>query len=619
MTKQEILLGNGAIALGLVEAGCQVVTSYPGTPSSEILPEVIRFVKSADLDTYVEWSINEKVALDTAFAASITGKRAACCMKQVGLNVAADSLMSCAYMGTRGGFVIISADDPGPHSSQTEQDSRFMARLAKVPVLDPSNPQEARDMVSLAMDISEEFRVPVVLRPAIRVCHARQGITFDSLPRGDRKAAFERDPQRWAATPRFRLTLHRELNKKLNEIAHRFETLSHYNFHTLESGRTYPLGIIAGGVPYSVIRDILVEEHRTDIPVLKIGTPFPFPERLAAEFSAACERVLVLEETDTVIEYLLRNKDQVLGRLSGHVPSEGELVPSVLYSIVSHTLEELGLKKLRQAEDHEAPKLVASLALPVRRPTLCPGCPHRAAFFAIRKAEPKAIFASDIGCYTLGLNLGAVDTCLDMGAAITMASGFYHSFAQDGITQAIVATIGDSTFFHSGTAGLLNAVYNGARFVLVILDNQTTAMTGMQPTPELGIRADGSAGTAVSLERIVAGCGCNFIEVVDPYDIKKMTDAIKKASKYVSSPDGGIAVIIARHPCVIAYPKEAIPEKKRVKVSDACVECNICIENFECPALYHDQGLGRVNVNRDLCVDCGVCIQVCPKGAIVEA
>jgi indolepyruvate ferredoxin oxidoreductase, alpha subunit len=619
MTKQEILLGNGAIALGLVEAGCQVVTSYPGTPSSEILPEVIRFVKSAHLDTYVEWSTNEKVALDTAFAASITGKRAACCMKQVGLNVAADSLMSSAYLGTRGGFVIISADDPGPHSSQTEQDSRFMARLAKVPVLDPSNPQEAREMVSLAMDISEEFSVPVVLRPAIRVCHARQSITFNSFPRGDRKASFERNPQRWAATPLFRLTLHRELNKKLRKIAERFETLSRYNFHTLQSGRTYPFGVIAGGVPYSVIRDILWEEHRTDIPVLKIGTPFPFPERVAAEFTAACDRVLVLEETDTVIEYFLQNKHKVLGRLSGHVPSEGELIPSLLYDIVSHTLEELGLKNLCQAEDREASQLVASLELPVRRPTLCPGCPHRAAFFAIRKAGPKAIFSSDIGCYTLGLNLGAVDTCLDMGAAITMASGFYHSFAQDEITQPIVATIGDSTFFHSGTAGLLNAVYNGARFIMVILDNQTTAMTGMQPTPELGIRADGSRGKAVSLERIVAGCGCDFIEVIDPYDIKKMTDAIKKASKYVNSPDGGIAVIIARHPCVIAYPEEGIPEKIRVEVTDACVECNVCLESFECPALYHDQELGRVNVNRDLCVDCGVCIQVCPKGAIVEA
>jgi len=619
MTRQEILLGNGAIALGLVESGCKVVTSYPGTPSSEILPEVVRLVKSEGLDTYVEWSTNEKVALDTAYAASITGKRAACCMKQVGLNVAADSLMSAAYTGTVGGLVIISCDDPGPHSSQTEQDTRFMARLAKVPVLDPSNPQEAREMVGLAMDISEEFRIPVILRPAIRVCHARQNISFGPIKKNDQKASFEKNPQRWAATPRFRLILHGELNKKLKKIGKRFEDLSQYNFHNLESGKRYPFGIIAGGVPYSVIRDFLSEEKRTDIPVLKIGTPYPFPESLAAEFMSACDRVLVIEETDTVIEYLLRDRDKVLGRLSGHVPPEGELVPQVVYKLVNKTLGELKLRQLKEEEDHEAKELVEGLKLPVRRPTLCPGCPERSAFFAIRKTRPKAIFTSDIGCYTLGLNLGAVDTCLDMGAAITIAAGFYHSFAQDAVEQPIVATIGDSTFFHAGPVGLLNAVYNGARFILVILDNLTTAMTGMQPTPALGIKADGSKGKAIPLERIIAGCGVDFIEVVDPYDIKKTTSLLKKAVKYVKDPKGGIAVIIARHPCVIAYPDEAIPQKKKVTITEDCVECNFCLDRFECPALYHDQELGRVNINREICVDCGVCIQVCPKGAIVEA
>lgn len=618
MNRQEVLLGNGAIALGLVESGCQVVTSYPGTPSSEILPEVVRFVKSEGLDTYVEWSTNEKVALDTAFAASITGKRAACCMKQVGLNVAADSLMSAAYIGTVGGLVIISCDDPGLHSSQTEQDTRLMARLAKVPVLDPSNPQEARKMAGLAMDISEEFRIPVILRPAIRVCHARQNISFSSIKKNNQKASFEKDPQRWAATPRFRLILHGELNRKLKEIGKRFEELSDFNFHNLEAGKRYPLGIIAGGVPYSVIRDILSEERRTDIPVLKIGTPYPFPEGLAAEFMSACDKVLVIEETDTVIEYLLRNKDKVLGRLSGHIPSEGELIPQVLYRLVNKTLDELNLKQFIEDGDHEAKELVEGLKLPVRRPTLCPGCPHRAAFFAIRKARPKAIFTSDIGCYTLGLNMGAVDTCLDMGAAITMASGLYHSFAQDRVRQPIVATIGDSTFFHSGTVGLLNAVYNGARFILVILDNQITAMTGMQPTPALGIRADGSDGNSISLERAVAGCGVDFIEAVDPYDIKKMTSVIKKAADYVNKPEGGIAVIIARHPCVIAYPDVAIPQKKKAAITDDCTECNFCLDRFECPALYHDQELGRVNINLEICVDCGVCIQICPKEAIVE-
>ena len=619
MGRQEILLGNGAIALGLVESGCQVVTSYPGTPSSEILPEVVRLVKSEGLNTYVEWSTNEKVALDNAFAAAVAGKRAACCMKQVGLNVAADSLMSAAYMGTTGGLVIISCDDPGPHSSQTEQDTRFMARLAKVPVLDPSNPQEAREMVGVAMDISEEFKIPVILRPAIRVCHARQNITFGPIKKDGHKAAFEKNPQRWAATPRFRLILHGELNKKLEEIGNRFNELKQYNFHNLEPRKKYPFGIIAAGVPYAVVYDILTEGDRTDIPLLKIGAPYPFPEDLAREFMSACENVLVIEETDTLIEYFLRDRKKVLGRLSGHVPSEGELVPQVVDNLISNALKDLDLEPLSNDIDQEVFELVKNLELPIRKPTLCPGCPHRASFFAIRKTNPKAIFTSDIGCYTLGLNLGAVDTCLDMGAAITMASGFYHSFAQDNIEQPIVATIGDSTFFHSGATGLLNAVYNDSRFILVILDNLTTAMTGMQPTPGLGIRADGSQGKAVPLERLISGCGIDFIEVVDPYDIKKLTGILKKAKAYISDPDGGIAVIIARHPCIIAYREEAIPQKKRITITDDCDECNFCHDRFECPALYIDADLGHTSVNQALCTECGVCLEICPKGAIVEA
>lgn len=618
--REEILLGNEAVALGLLEGGCQIVTSYPGTPSSEILPGVLKLVKSEGLQTYTEWSTNEKVALDNAFAAAISGKRAACCMKQVGLNVAADSLMSAAYLGTVGGLVIISCDDPGPHSSQTEQDTRLMARLAKVPVLDPSNPMEAREMAKTALEISEEFKVPVILRPAIRVCHARQNLSWAPLKDNKAKASFKKDPTRWAATPRFRFLLHRELNQKLDQIARRFEEPGGINRHNLQKGMTYPLGIVAGGVPYAVVRDILGEEKRTDIPLFKIGGPYPFPERLAGEFLAACERVLVVEETDTVIEYFLRERKKVMGRLSGHVPSEGELVPQVVHKVISGALQELGLSPLsRQEGEGEVMELIHRIDLPVRRPTLCPGCPHRASFYSIRKAQPKAIFTSDIGCYTLGSNLGGVDTCLDMGGAITMASGFYHAYAQDGVEQPIVATMGDSTFFHSGTAGLLSAVYNDARFILVILDNLITAMTGMQPTPALGIRADGSRGKTIPLEKAIAGCGVDFIEVVDPYDLKAMNALLKRAGKYVKDPSGGIAVIIARHPCVIAYRKEALPCQKKITVNEDCVECNFCLDRFECPALYKDGETGRTAVDQALCVGCGVCLDVCPKGAIVEA
>lgn len=620
MKTEEIFLGNGAIALGLLEGGCQVVTSYPGTPSSEILPEVVRLVKSQNLNTYVEWSTNEKVALDNAFAAAITGKRAACCMKQVGLNVAADSLMSAAYMGTKGGFVIISCDDPGPHSSQTEQDTRLMARLAKVPVLDPSTPQEAREMAILAFQLSEEFQIPVILRPAIRVCHARQNLIWEEIEGNGAKSVFEKNPGRWAATPKFRFILHGELNNKLRQIGERFDTLSPFNRHNLEPGKTYPLGILAGGVPAAVVQDLLSETGRQDIPLLKLCAPYPLPRSLTDEFLSACHKVLVIEETDTLIEYLLRDRSKVLGRHSGHIPLEGELVPEVIYGGLNRALKDLALEELAgEGIPQPAPDLVKSLDLPIRRPTLCPGCPHRSAFFAIRKARAKAIFTSDIGCYTLGLNLGAVDTCLDMGAAITMASGFYHAFEQDKADQPIVATIGDSTFFHSGPAGLLNAVYNGARFILVILDNLTTAMTGMQPTPALGIRADGSQGKSISLERVVSGCGVDFLEVVDPYDVKETTKVLKKAAAYVASPEGGIAVIIARHPCVIAYRNQAIPERKKVMVTEDCAACDFCHTRFECPALYKDTVLGRTNVNQALCAQCGVCMDICPKGAIVAA
>ena len=616
--REEFLLGNGAIALGLLEAGCQVVTSYPGTPSSEILPEVIRLMKSENLGTYVEWSTNEKVALDNAYAAAISGKRAACCMKQVGLNVAADSLLSAAYLGTTGGLVIISCDDPGPHSSQTEQDSRLMARFAKVPVFDPSTPAEARRMAALAMDISEEFKIPVILRPAIRVCHGRQNLAWDNLGSNGNKAFFEKNPARWAATPKFRYLLHGELNRKLEKIRRRFETLESINTHNLEPDQSYRLGIIAGGVPYAVVKDILAEKDRRDIPLLKIGAPYPFPRELAGVFMAACEHVLVIEETDTVIEYFLRNDQKVFGRLSGHVPSEGELVPQVVEGAINRVLQDLDLEPLGGADSKEVTELVKTLDLPIRKPTLCAGCPHRASFFAIRKAKPKAIFTSDIGCYTLGMNLGGVDTCLDMGAGITLASGFYHAFAQDQIQQPIVATMGDSTFFHSGTAGLLNAVYNDARFILVILDNETTAMTGMQPSVSSGIRADGTRGKAIPLERVVAGCGIDFIETIDPYDIKAMTALIKKAAEYVNDPDGGIAVIIARHPCLIADRAGAITQPVPVTVTDDCDECNFCHDRFECPALYKDAELGRTAIDQTLCSQCGVCLQVCPKGAIVE-
>jgi len=617
-TTQEVLLGNEAIARGIVESGCHVVTSYPGTPSSEILPAVVRFKKELGLDTHVEWSINEKVAYEVALAASYTGKRAAVIMKQVGLNVAADPLMSSAYTGVKGGFVVISCDDPGPHSSQTEQDTRFLAMFAKIPALDPSSPREAREMVKAAFELSERHHLPVVLRPAIRVSHARQNIKFKPVAKLDRRAEFDKDPGRWAATPRFRLQLHKELNEKLDTIQEEFET-SELNISL--TGQDRRLGVIVGGTSYSVLKDTLRElglEGR--FAILKIGTPHPLPQKLVAGFITGCEQVLVLEEPDAAIELQILDKSKVLGRFNGVVPSAGELTPEVIHQILVEQATRLEMELAEEIDSVELRRLVADLDLPVRKPRLCPGCPHRAAFFAMKRAlGSKAIYPGDIGCYTLGLNLEAVDTCLDMGGAVTIAAGLYQAYRQDHQDVSIVATIGDSTFLHSGVPALASAVYNGARFVLLVLDNSTTAMTGMQPTADSGVLADGSQGQRVAIRDLIAACGVTFIEEADPYRVGEFGELVKRARKHTLDPDGGVAVVIARHPCVLYDPSDLQENPVKVVVTEECDACGYCQVAFECPALVMDETIGRVVVDSRLCVSCGVCIEVCPKGCIVEA
>jgi len=612
-----ILLGNVAIARGIVEAGCHVVTSYPGTPSSEIIPAVVQFKKELGLNTYIEWSANEKVAFDNALAASLTGKRAAVAMKQVGLNVASDSLMSSAYTGVIGGMVIISCDDPGPLSSQTEQDSRFFAMFAKVPVYDPSTPQEAKEMVKEAFALSEEYQIPVILRPTIKVSHAKQSVKTSPVKVIDRQADFKKDPERWAATPRYRFVLHKKLNEALKNIQEKFEGDSRWNYEVGNS-RDVPLGIITCSVSFVALLDILEELHlKKAIDILKIGTPFPLPQKRVAEFIERHKNVLVIEETDSVIESQIIDKSKVLGRLTGHIPLQGDLTPDVIYDILASVLKELGIADLDVSGDGKLYQLIESLDIHARRPTLCAGCPERAAFFAIKKALPKAIYSSDIGCYTLGLNLKAVDTVLDMGAGITLASGFYHAYHQDKNDIPIVATMGDSTFFHSGTASLLSAVYNNARFILVILDNEITAMTGMQPTPGLGITADGSEGKKIYLEELIKACGVKWIETIDPYDVQNLIKLLKEARKYTQKSDGGIAVIVARHPCLIRYPDVCGENPVRVEITSDCDGCRYCVDYFECPALYLSEEKDRVEIDRNFCVDCGVCIHACPKGAIV--
>ncbi|OGP68107.1 MAG: hypothetical protein A2169_12160 [Deltaproteobacteria bacterium RBG_13_47_9] len=639
--EKRILLGNEAIARGIVESGCQFFAAYPGTPSSEILPAVVRFKKENNLDIYVEWSTNEKVAFENALVASYTGKRAAVAMKQVGLNVAADPLMSAAYIGTIGGFVIISCDDPGPFSSQTEQDTRFMAMFAKVPVFDPANPKEAQEMLPIAFDLSEKYQIPVILRPVLRVSHAQQTIAFHPIPKMEKKARFPHDPQRWSATPRYRFMLHKQLNLKLQKIAEELNAMPSLNFieNDLEKAT---FGIIAGGIGYAIARDILAELGiQKDIPILKIGTPFPFPAKAVEAFIRKCVHVLILEETEPVIELQIRDKLKIYGRLDGMIPNEGEMLPEVITQVISDLCKKFSIPVREITSTGPLEKLVAGLGLPVRRPTLCSGCPHRASFYALKRAFPNGIFPSDIGCYTLGMNMDSVDTCHDMGAAITFASGLYQAYHQDHQDIPIIATIGDSTFYHSGASGLLNAVYNGSRFTLVILDNSITAMTGMQPTPESGITADGHPGNSLSIEALVKGCGVPYIRVINPYDIKGMIREIQKAHQYTRQREGGMAVLIARYPCII-FQKERLkvnpvkveirhtppPEKglPRVKSGEmdksllpvfreeACCQCDTCV--MQCPEGAISRTEDGYVVDYNKCTGCRVCVQECPTSAI---
>ena len=613
------VLGNEAIAVGIVEHGCRVVTAYPGTPSSEILAGVIKHKKLLERQVYTEWSINEKVAFEIALAASWTGLRAAVAMKQVGLNVASDPLFSAAYTGVRGGFIIIPADDPGPHSSQTEQDSRLMALVAKIPVFDPSTPAEAREMVKDAFTLSERYKIPVILRPTTRLCHAVQSLSIDgahSPDDGVPSVKFHRDPPRWTATPKFRNLLHFELNQKLIDIGNEFsDSLLNY---IVEADGGGTVGIIASGVAFHTAQQAL-HELGVQVPILKIGTPFPLPQKLVNAFCTQFETLIILEEPDACIELQIPDRNHVKGRLDGIVPGSGELTPEVVFSVLNEVLSEAGYQVNPSPEDLELAALIKALPLPVKPPRLCPGCSHRSAFYSMKRTfGPGAIYPGDIGCYTLGMNLRAVDTFVDMGASITMANGFFQANRLVKDERPIVATIGDSTFLHSGIAPLINAVHTGARFVLIILDNHTTAMTGFQPTSANDHLADGSeAPRKVSIPDLVRSCGVEYVNVSDPYDQENFTRILKEAQAHTRAPDGGIAVVIAERPCRLYDQSPILEHPIPVVITEECDGCRYCTEAFECPALILRPDGSRVDIDYNICVECGQCIDACYKGFIV--
>jgi indolepyruvate ferredoxin oxidoreductase alpha subunit len=597
-------MGNEALGRGLVEAGCTLAASYPGTPASEILEAVVVFARETGAPLHAEWSVNEKVALETALANSYCGRRAAVSMKQVGLNVASDPFLRSAYLGVKGGLVVIAADDPGPHSSQTEQDSRFFAMFAKVPVLDPSSPREAKEMVRRAFELSEQYELPVMVRPTTRVCHARQNVPCGPPELLDRPARFEKNPGRWCATPQYLRELHRQLNEKIEKIGAEPEFAPSL---TPGDGSHPGVCLVASGVAWAHAWDLLEEMGllgRLDF--YQVAMPYPLNRDFIGRLASDYRQILVLEETYPVMEMQLGGH-QVQGRGTKMVPGQGELTPDALRPVLERFLD-------------LTPRPALGGGGEATRPTLCAGCAHRAAFYAIRETFPGGIFPSDIGCYTLGLNLGAVDTCHCMGAGVSQAAGFYHAYAAaGGDVPPIVATIGDSTFFHAGIPALLNAVFQGARFLLVILDNATTAMTGHQPTPQVGLTAMGEAGRPVFIADLVRACGVEFLRECDPYDLAAFGAVLQEADTFRRAPEGGVAVVIARHPCILDREARKAQPAYEMCVTEDCTGCRHCLDDFECPALALDEATDQVVIDGVRCIGCGVCVQVCPAGAITAA
>lgn len=598
----EFLMGNEAIALGAIAAGVNLVSGYPGTPSSEVLETVS---KHRTQGLYVEWSVNEKSALEVAAGAAYAGARTMVTMKQVGLNVASDPLMSLAYIGVKGGMVILVADDPGPISSQTEQDTRRYAAYSKLPCFDPSSAQEAYEMIQEAFTYSETYGTPVLFRPTTRVCHGYASVIIkDSTeytlhhPEG-----FIKDSRRWVIFPRLSYQNHiqiEERNEKLSDIFSSYER--NHIYPASYEHRTSKRGIATGGISFGYAMEAMKELGM--LRLLKVSTPHPFPEKLALRFLEGLEEVLCLEELDPVIEQELLTicgkyhlPVRIYGKLTHHVQNAGE---NTRDSITGNIAAFMGISKPQNISEDAPP-------LPVRPPVLCAGCPHRASFYAVKTAMKgkKTIFCGDIGCYTLGnaMPLDMVDTCLCMGAGLGIAQGVGHMEPD----TSCFAFVGDSTFFASAITGVINAVYNQAEMTLIVLDNSTTAMTGHQPHPGTGRTMMGDVVNAVNIEAVLRGIGLSTVETVDPLQLAEAVSCVRRVAA-----EPGVKAIIFKSPC-IALTK---PSGSMTVQEDHCIGCKKCIQELGCPAIMI-QG-NHAKIDTALCTGCTLCSQLCPTHAITE-
>lgn len=601
-SKKILVMGNEAIALGAIRAGVRMAAGYPGTPSTEILEAI---AKHNDGRIHVEWSVNEKAAMEVGAGAAYAGARTLVTMKQVGLNVASDPLMSLAYIGVKGGMVIVSADDPGPISSQTEQDTRTFGVFSKLPVFDPSSPEEACEMIGEAFEFSEKYQTPVLFRPTTRVCHACASIELPEAMQISEPEGFVKDTMRWVIFPRTSYLNHIRIEKRNAKLS---ETLSEYKRNFILEGDKKK-GIVTGGISYAYTREVLPE----GTPLLKISTPHPFPEELAVRFLKDLDEVLVLEELDPMIERQLLQiagrrhlPVNIYGKLTGHTKNAGENSTESVRADIE--------RFLNPAENAVSDKPAADATasddvpeLPVRPPVLCAGCPHRASFYAVKKAMKgkKAVFSGDIGCYTLGnaKPLDMVDTCLCMGAGVTIAQGL-HAIEPDAVNFAF---IGDSTFFASGITGVVNAVYNGHDIVLVVLDNSTTAMTGHQPHPGTGKTIMGDVAAKISIPAILRGIGVERIYECDPLNLNEAVNAVREAAQ-----GSGVRAVIFRSPCIAVSRSEKCCEVKQ----ETCRKCKVCIRELGCPAIVTEGD--SVKIDATLCCGCGICASVCPFDAIGE-
>jgi len=599
---KQTLMGNDAIAWGLVHANVDMVSGYPGTPSSEILGMVQKINDKLNLNLYAQWGTNEKVGFEVAYAGAIAGKRTAATMKQVGLNVASDALMSAAYIGNKGGFLLIAADDPGFHSSQTEQDSRVFAKFARIPVLDPATPQDAYDMTKYGVELSEKFEIPVMLRPVMRVCHAREIIQMQKDTNFEPKVGkFVRNVGRWAAVPRAgRLQQGYEVLDKIEEIKqYNWEKHLKPQFDKC-SGKE--LLILASGTGYAFAKETLKDLGVT-ADVVKVEMPYPLPVEQIRAYFDNYKDVLVVEEPYPCVEEQIMH-EKVRGRLDKSMHQIDEMKKE-------HILNALSRLGYYDGENIYAPKMTFSIDVPPRPPALCPGCPHRDIYYAIMKVfkKSKSIYPSDIGCYTLALSQGAIDTILCMGASVAMASGL--SIADK--SKTVVATIGDGTFFHSGIPPLLNAVYQNHKFILVILDNSTIAMTGRQVTPE-------RFHQNIDISKIVEGMGIKCYEHTYSHEMQENIDFFKEIREiYNSNEHHGPLVVRVRQFCILDNERKDdwIPDIYATVDPDKCVACDQCTTVYKCPPMAYNAD-GKIEIDPFLCAGCAGCLDiVCPTDAFI--